>query len=643
MAANVASLGIKVDSKGVVSTTKDLKKLQEQGGKTEKQAASFGKTFAKLATGAAVLKFGATVIANTIEQERVISQLNATLKSTGRLTPELSKGLQEYASSLQSITTFGDEAIIASEAMLLTFTRIGGETFNRAQRSILDVATALGTDLKSATIQVGKALNDPIEGMSALSRSGITFSQAQKDLVKSMVAVNDIAGAQGLILNELETQFEGSAEAARNTLGGAIKSLQNAFGDLLEGDSDSTTAVTQSINDMADSMNSPEVKEGFQVIVTGIFSVINAALKGVEGIGNLAAHINGLFSTSSQETAAGLISDLDSLQEKLFNLESLSPAFDGAVSGQKSRIREEIALVTKDLEDLQVKIWTSGKPAGAAADLDVPLIGFGESTTSTPTATKKTTTKKDNLPLGKLIGNDELTERNLILEHYNDLLLESDAVAAQVQTPQQVFNEQIELLNELRDTTNRTTGEGLISFEQYTAGVSQAQESLNDSMSETANGFDQLTSAVDGWGRSFADAMVESSGSFSDFAENMIKQMQKIAIQQATQPLFDAFGGFISDLIPAFADGTDFAQGGLSLVGERGAELVNLPRGSQVIPNDKLGDIGSGGGVNVVVNVDASGSSVEGDEEGGKQFGAIIGNTVRGIIISEQRQGGLLA
>ena len=208
---DIATLGLKVNSKGVVSATKNLKKLESQGEKTQKRAVAMGKAFGKavgiFATGALIKK----AISNTIEQERVTAQLNQVLKSTGRYTAELSDELRAYGAHLQTVSTFGDEAIISITNMLLTFTQLGDDVFPRAQQAVLDVATAMGTDLKSASIQLGKALNDPKEGMTALSRSGITFSQAQKDVIKALVDTGKVAEAQRLILDELETQFGGSA------------------------------------------------------------------------------------------------------------------------------------------------------------------------------------------------------------------------------------------------------------------------------------------------------------------------------------------------------------------------------------------------------------------------------------------------
>ena len=279
--ADIAELGLKVDSKGLVSADKNLKQLDKTAASTEKRAAALGKTLGNVAAAFAGGAFLQKVIANTIEQERVTAQLEQTLKSTGRYTPELSQNMQDFASSLQQVTTFGDEAIIASQALLLTFTQIGGDVFPRAQRSILDVATAMGTDLKAASLQVGKALNDPIKGVAALAESGIQFTESQKAMIKEMVETGRVAEAQGVILKELETQFGGSAEAARNTLGGALKSLQNTFGDLLEGNGDKggVNAAVTSINELNDTLNDPAIKKAFQEITSGVLSVVSAVAK----------------------------------------------------------------------------------------------------------------------------------------------------------------------------------------------------------------------------------------------------------------------------------------------------------------------------------------------------------------------------
>ncbi|WP_420541487.1 hypothetical protein [Pseudooceanicola atlanticus] len=157
--------------------------------------------------------------------------ITSTGGSAGRSLSEL-KGL---ASALQDVTTYGDEDILRNvTAPLLTFTKVQGDVFDRAQANVLDMATMLKMDLKSASILAGKALNDPIKGISALSRSGVQFSEAQKKVIKAMVETGDMAGAQSMILDELETQFKGQAAAAADAPLGQWRQLSNAIGDVKE-------------------------------------------------------------------------------------------------------------------------------------------------------------------------------------------------------------------------------------------------------------------------------------------------------------------------------------------------------------------------------------------------------------------------
>ena len=179
----------------------------------------------------------ATVKAATdayVRQEQAIFQLEARIRSTGGAAGFSSEQLQGMARAIQKMTAFGDEAVIEMQSLLLTFTKIRGPIFKDAQMAVLNVATAMGIDLRSAAVQVGKALNDPVGQMSALSRQGIILSDSQKKLIKQLVEMGDVAGAQRIILQELSTEFGGSAKAAAEGLGGSISQLKNAFGDLLE-------------------------------------------------------------------------------------------------------------------------------------------------------------------------------------------------------------------------------------------------------------------------------------------------------------------------------------------------------------------------------------------------------------------------
>ncbi len=177
---------------------------------------------------------GKKLIAVYSIQEQAEARLEQTIKATGQAAGFTTRELTTMASGLQQVTKFGDEAIIGAESLLLTFKDIAGDTFPRALESILDVSEAMGTDLQSATIQIGKALNDPILGLTALARSGIQFTEVQKDMIKGMVEMGDKSGAQAIILEELESQFGGVARAAADTATSALVQYDNALGDVKE-------------------------------------------------------------------------------------------------------------------------------------------------------------------------------------------------------------------------------------------------------------------------------------------------------------------------------------------------------------------------------------------------------------------------
>jgi len=650
--ADAASLLIKVKSSGISKTTKDLKGLETQGSKATAMTKSLGKSFVRLGAvagvAAAALGVGLFVksIKNTIEQERVIAQLNQTLKSTGRFSVSASEGLQDYAAELQKLTTFSDETIIASQALILTFTRIGSEIMPQTTEAVLNVATAMGTDLKSASIQVGKALNDPLIGLSALSESGITFSQVQKDLVKDMIAVGNTVGAQKLILKELETQFGGSAFAARNTLGGSLKSLSNSFGGLLEADKGSPSALTDEINGLTDVLNSKEVKDGMQVIVSGFLAIAKAGAFAAKGIGMI-------FGGDSIKELNTEISELQ--KEIILNNDKTSKA---AITQQEIR--------KKDLQNLQMELVLLQEKAGLLGVID---LGASNRINFTNQNGNNKTTSTSDTEEEKL--RSETYALSQMATEYDNLFSASQALNESIRTPKEIFDQEIQALDKLKNARNERLNESLISQETYNRARIEAEQKFADSQEETAlisadamstideslfrskNNFDAFGAAIESWGMTFAQTMVNGSGSFKDFASTIVKQMQVIAIQQATQPLFDGFSGSFKTLFSTnpisgstanlTGGGAPSANGGgFTGTGARVGGVDGIGGFPAILhPNETIIDHTKGQTMgNVVVNVDASGTSTKGDSQ---KLGNMIGVAVRSILIEESRQGGLLA
>lgn len=307
---DIADLGFKVDTKslkeGDAALDKFGKSAKQSSGETKKFTTAEQKatratdqlkaslnggsktfSFLKGAILGAAGAFGAYLVAsasirkfvdNTIEAQRVQSQLKAALESTNGASGQTIKSLNDQAAALQKVSNYGDEVVNSAQSILLTFTGIAGDTFPRATRAVIDLSERMGTDLKSAAIQLGKALNDPAVGMSMLTRSGITFSEAQKEVVKKLVETNKLAEAQAVILNEVEKEFGGSARAARETLGGALTSLANAWGDLFEMSGGASEMLRSAIENLITAIQNPAFINFVQMIGVGLFGAMEVAV-----------------------------------------------------------------------------------------------------------------------------------------------------------------------------------------------------------------------------------------------------------------------------------------------------------------------------------------------------------------------------
>jgi len=171
----------------------------------------------------AVTDFVGGAIEEATAWNSVFAQTQAVIESTGGaagITAEEMANLATNLSASAGVSLFSDDAILGAQNVLATFTNIEDLQFAGATEAILDMSQALGMDLDSAAMQVGKALNDPIKGIAALSRSGVQFTADQEAMIKAMVETGNVAGAQELMLAELNTQFGGSAAAAVDTYAG---------------------------------------------------------------------------------------------------------------------------------------------------------------------------------------------------------------------------------------------------------------------------------------------------------------------------------------------------------------------------------------------------------------------------------------
>lgn len=186
-------------------------------------------SFASIATaalGAALFK-GAIDDAEQLEAQT--RKLEAIIKTTGGTAGVTAEQINKMFAGDDNAVAFRNAA-----AQLLTFKSVGKDVFETTLRLADDLADAGFGNLESSAVQLGKALEDPVQGLTALSRSGVTFSETEQLLIKQLVETGDKAKAQGIILEAVAGQVGGVADAVGSGFRGANESIDASLRQIRE-------------------------------------------------------------------------------------------------------------------------------------------------------------------------------------------------------------------------------------------------------------------------------------------------------------------------------------------------------------------------------------------------------------------------
>ncbi|MFM8155509.1 MAG: hypothetical protein ACKOAF_05470 [Actinomycetes bacterium] len=230
---------------GKSAIAKELGSAADSAGETVgrssggKFSGAFGKAlaFTGAVAGVGALVAGIKGFAEAGQEALAVSRTTEQIiKATGGAANLTAAQVGDLASKISMKTGVDDEAIQSASNLLLTFKQVknAGEgqaaMFDRATAAAVDLSKAGFGDMNSSAKMLGKALNDPVKGVSALSRAGVTFTQQQKDQIAAMVEAGDTLGAQSLIMKEVESQVGGVAEATKSPL----EALSTVAGNLKE-------------------------------------------------------------------------------------------------------------------------------------------------------------------------------------------------------------------------------------------------------------------------------------------------------------------------------------------------------------------------------------------------------------------------
>ena len=212
-----------VSLKGAEQVKRGLKGLTGGGGG---MATAFAGGGAAVAAAGAVAVGAAAKFALMAEEEATanarIRNIVDSMGLFGDASGEVTDRLTDLARKQALATGIDDGAIKMTQAKLLTFKELAvsadevGGAFDRATTAALDMEAAGFGSAEQNAVQLGKALQDPIKGITALARSGVTFTEAEKERIAAMMEAGDVASAQNEILKAIETQVGGTAEATAN-------------------------------------------------------------------------------------------------------------------------------------------------------------------------------------------------------------------------------------------------------------------------------------------------------------------------------------------------------------------------------------------------------------------------------------------
>ena len=664
-----SNVKLRVDARDAVNalqqTNRATEKLNHTLGKTEKRAATatgniqrMGVSFRTTAASIVAITGAVTFFSRSLnvlgERQADAAALANGLQKLGKGEAEL-KRLQKAADELGKATLFNQEDFDAGFALLTSFTSIGVNSFERVAEAAADVAQITGQDVSSSLLQLAKALQDPVRGLTALSRSGTTFTDQQKEQIKALVESGKQLEAQDLILREIETQYGNAARAAGSAgYAGAVDSLGESFRDFQErlarGVEPAVQGTLVALTDLFDLINKipepvgkaalgvgatataiialkaaaaaaiPVVKTLFALVVANPFVAlaagITAATVALAGYRNESERIAdaavGGDAAAVQAARARLLETEQEISLKKLELE-------GARGQKAQQIRRELKRLRDNAEALRKSIPKVADPT-AAENKITPTGGLPKPDKKKEKKTGKTDLERQQEAASKLLKT--LEERQVLAT----ALTSDEQKMLQLKIDQANVDEQFPLLSaETRDNIKEQL-EALYAQENVTQALKDAaddrakkEKEVADKQAEEAKKLEDLyknvgtaieNSIVDG-----IMGAIDGTQTLQETVSGLLKDIGKMFLQFAVRGLLSSTG------LPMFAAEGGYVSGPTNtVVGEGGESEYIIPeskmresmarysrgaRGSSVIPETGgSGTSGEGGGTAVATPID---------------------------------------
>ena len=617
-------------------------------------------------------------IGTFLARERDIKILEQGISNLGAGAHTL-RELQEVADRFGKTTLFNQEDFTRGFNLLTSFRNIGVDSYERVAQAAADIAQVNQVDVSTSFMQLAKALQDPERNLSNLNRSGIAFTKQQTEVIKQLMKTNRVAEAHTMILDIVDESYNKLAQAAAVGFAGSVDTLGESFRDfgesigkalipVLDPTVKGLTAILNFLNSEGGqatailagiALGAKGISVAVPLAVAGLSKFVISAqatavssalaatgLKGMAAASFLAA--GGIskatiavhaFKLAMVKTGIGaLVVGLGFLAAAILKAKNEQAEFNellesGTAANIKEEIKaaeEEVAKLERSLEGLGTNRNDAGSETRITRDLKEANEQLDKLKSSLEAAEARETTAEFDIQLEDLKNiNKELTtavQREKIIgeEKRKEFDLEQQIAAIRKEFDGE---EEARLVNLAK--SNHRLREQKTEIERINEAAERQKEIFKQIGDSIATGVsDALVDAI-----LHTQSLAQAA---SALLNDIARQFLRLGINTALGAIF---GGPFADL-PGFAKGGRPPVGRASIVGEKGPELFVPTSAGTIIPNDRIG-----GGItnNIVVNVDASGSNVEGDEQQSRELGLVLSTAIQAQLIQEKRPGGLLA
>ena len=532
-----------------------------------------GITTAVATLSVAALAFGlGKAVGAASKAERQFKKLEGILKATGHSAGLTLLEIEELAQDIGINTLASTQEIRDAAGILLTFKSITGDTFREALELSQDLAEIGFGSAKSAAMQLGKALEEPEIGLSALRRVGVSFTEDQKEQIKTLDFVGEKLKAQTVLLSALKGQIEDTGKEAAGGLAGQMDTLNEEFTLFIE-------------NNL--------LTAGVLKLVTGLMSGLNALFGTFEG------KLRGLNEIELEEQLAGInkqieiqtknlkamefsLEDTFRIEKKIADLEAKALIIKeklnkndeskARIEKRNNEILKEKSKLTKLQEDLSAK-------ALLASEREIEDLGKTEVELRKLAMTRK---------IEDALLSKKIKDQKVIDDAIESELANIDALAEKTQRLVDIQKALDGIGDGVAKTFEKTGNKIFDAFARGETGALKFKDILREVLIDIQKTLFQVL-VMDRITKAIREG-ISGSGGLSGFVGS----------------LFTSGGGDLSSTMGSTASGGSVQQSGVPrMVGERGPELF-VPGSAGVIKNNAdtrsmMG--GGGGGVNITQNL----------------------------------------